>query len=182
MSPAILPGGRPEIGRFAAEALLHAAGVDTARPAILGRRGYYRDTMGTPGANDRGIYDDAILIVSPSAYATFNANTDPSNQGGRLATLALGLWLYKLGTHHPGTPNAYACLVQAGAVTVSRDNGVTESGEFYIHIHRGGYSTTSSEGCQTLHPDQWDAFFALVTGEMQRYHVATIPYLLTERT
>jgi hypothetical protein len=77
--------------------------------------------------------------------------------------------------------------VQAGPVTVHRDNGVTESGEFYIHVHRGGYSTTSSAGCQTVHPDQWPAFIALVESEMQRHggglpiDKLTIPYALTER-
>jgi len=181
------PSTRPEMVRGAALELAHAAGVDVTKPFILGRRGYYRDTMGVIGANDRGIYDDAIIVVTPTAYATFNANTDPSRTGGRLASLAPGVYSYKLGIHHPGTPGAYKCLVQAGPVTVHRDNGVTESGEFYIHIHRGGYSTTSSAGCQTVHPDQYDAFLELTIAEMLRHGAGlpieklTIPYALTER-
>lgn len=181
------PSTRPEITRGGAIALAHGLGVDVAKPFVLGRRGYYRDTMGAPGVNDRGIYDDAIVVVTPTAYATFNANCDPSRFGGRLASLVAGAYRYRIGTHHPGTPGAYTCLVQAGPVTVRRDNGVTESGEFYIHVHRGGYSTTSSEGCQTIHPDQWAAFISLVESEMLRHggglpiEKLTIPYLLTER-
>jgi lysozyme len=185
----IVPSTRPEIGRHAAEAMLHAAGVDIGQPALLGRRGYYADSMGVPGKNDRGIYDDALIVVTPTVYATFNANCDPSIGRGLkpgIAVLAAGLWRYKLGTHHPGTPKAYECLVQAGNVAVHRDGagaepGLTDSGEFYIHIHRGSYHSTSSEGCQTIYPDQYDAFLSLVKLELQRYHALTIPYLLTER-
>lgn len=178
---AMLPPARPEMGRHAAEFLLHSLGVDTNRPALLGRRGYYRDTMGAPGVQERGVYDDAIILVTPTAFASFNANTDPSRSGGRLASLCPGVWPYKIGRHHPASPTGYPCLVQAGDVRVSRDNGVVEEGEFYIHIHRGGNTTTGSEGCQTIPPGQWDAFFALVESEMKRYSVETIPYALTER-
>jgi hypothetical protein len=72
--------------------------------------------MGVPGKNDRGIFDDMIAVVTPRTYRTFNGNTDPSapDTGTRLATLQPGVWDFKLGTHHPGTPKAYPCLVQAG--------------------------------------------------------------------
>jgi hypothetical protein len=188
VTPRMTPSTRPEIVRGAALELVHGLGVDVTKPFVLGRRGYYRDTMGVVGTNDRGIYDDAMLVVSPTAYATFNANCDPSSSGGHLASLVAGVYRYKIGIHHPGTPGAYRCLVQAGPVTVHRDNGVTESGEFYIHVHRGGYSTTSSAGCQTVHPDQYDAFLALVEEEMLRHggglpiEKLTIPYVLTERS
>lgn len=172
--------GRPQLGRHRVEEILHGLGVDIGKPALLGVRGYFRDSMGAAGANDRGMYDDAMFFLSPNAFAAFNANTDPSREGGTLASLALGVWSYRLGTHHPGTPNAYPCLVQAAPVTVHRDNGVTETGEFYIHIHRGGYNLTSSEGCQTLPPEQWEAFYHLVAGEMARAGVTTIPYALQE--
>lgn len=173
----IVPNSRPQMDRRTAEGLLSAHGVKA--PAIIGRRGYYRDTMGVPGKNDRGLYDDAIMVVSSRLYKTFNANTDPSRSGGRLAVLQPGVWQYKQGMHHPSNPNGYPCLVQAAPVTVLRDNGVKETGEFYIHIHHGGYNLTSSEGCQTIHPDQWDEFFHLACGEMEFYELEEIPYVLT---
>lgn len=176
-----VPHTRPEMGRHAAEETLHANGVDLDKPALLGRRGYYAESLSAGDVTARGTYDDAILFVSPTAFATFNANCDPSGKGGHLAVLQPGVYRYKIGTHHPGTPNEYPCLVQAGPVTVLRDDGLRESGEFYIHIHRGGYRSTSSEGCQTIFPDQWDAFFTLVKSEMQRHGVVTLPYCLTQR-
>ena len=51
-----------------------------------------------------------------------------------------------------------------------------------INIHRGGYNTTSSLGCQTIHPSQWEAFIALAYLEMDRAGQKTIPYLLVEET
>jgi hypothetical protein len=176
---AIVPASRPKMDFGTARRLVLAHGI--TGPAILAQRGYYEDTMGVPGKNDRGIFDDMIAVVTPRTYRTFNGNTDPSapDTGTRLATLVPGVWDFKRGIHHPSTPKAYPCLVQAGPVTVRRDNGVKESGEFYIHIHHAGYNTTTSEGCQTIYMPQWDEFFELVCGEMDFYKLAEIPYVLT---
>lgn len=177
----MMPSDRPQLPRSSAALFVQKAGGDPTKPVILARRGYYRDLMGVDGVNDRAIYDDAMWVLTPRTFRAFNANTDPSRHGGRLAVLEPGIYRYKHGIHHPGTPAAYPCLVQAGDVTVRRDNGVVESGEFYIHIHRGGHSTTSSEGCQTIAPSQWDEFYTLVAKEMAFYQLHTIPYVLTER-
>lgn len=180
-APRIVPASRPQLTRERAVALLAAHGVSvSAAPALLGMRGYYRDTMGVPGVQERGIYDDAMAVVAPSTFCAFNANVDPSRTGGRLAVLQPGVYRYREGWHHPGTVAEYRCLVQDGPVTVRRDNGVVESGEFYIHIHRGGFTTTSSEGCQTIHPDQWDEFFTLARLVMEQADVTAIPYVLVE--
>lgn len=180
MTP-IVPSARPEMGRHAAELLVLEHGV--TGPALLGRRGYYRDTMGTPGVNDRGLYDDAIMLVTPTAYVTFNANCDPSREAPGIAVLAPGVWRYKVGTHGLSRPVAerYEALVQAEKVTVIRDDRGPDTGWFGINIHRGGRTTTGSLGCQTIHPSQWDAFIALVKAELHRHAIATIPYVLTER-
>jgi len=172
----IVPASRPEMDITEATTLLAAYGVKA--PAIIGIRGYFES-----GDNKRGIFDDAIAILTPRTYRTFNGNTDPSSPDTdtRLATLAPGVWDFKLGLHHPGTPKEYPCLVQAGPVTVLRDNGVKETGEFYIHIHHGGLNTTTSEGCQTIYLPQWPEFFQLVKAEMQFYNIARIPYVLTVR-
>lgn len=174
-----VPSSRPKMDVVDATRLVRAHGV--TGPAILAVRGYYEDTMGVPGQNDRGIFDDMIAVVTPRTYRTFNGNTDPSapDTGTRLATLQPGVWDFKFGMHHPGTPNEYPCLVQAGTVVVLRDNGVKESGEFYIHIHHGGLNTTTSEGCQTIYLPQWPEFFQLVRAEMQFYGLAEIPYVLS---
>jgi hypothetical protein len=176
----VVPASRPKLSIVDARKIIAAYGV-TESVLILGIRGYYRDTMGKPGQNDRGQFDDAFIVLSPRVFRTFNGNTDPSAQdtGTRLATLAPGVWDFKLGTHHPGTPKAYPCLVQAGPVTVLRDNGVKETGEFYIHIHHGGLNTTTSEGCQTIYLEQWPEFYELVKGEIEFYGLREIPYVLS---
>lgn len=182
--PVAVPKSPPQMDASSVRELLRGAGVDVTKPALLGQRGYYRDTMGKPGVNDIGIYDDAIFYCSPTAFSSFNANTDPSRTRPGIATLIPGLWRYKLGIHGITRPEAqrYKALVQGGSVTVRRaDRAELDNGWFGINIHRGSYGSTSSEGCQTIHPDQWPAFIGLVDGDMKRHNALTIPYLLTER-
>lgn len=176
----ILPSGRPRIDRNAAAQILHQAKV-TEGVAIIGIRGYYRDSMGAPGANDRGIYDDALMVVSPDAFVAFNGNVDPSVHRPGIAVLQPGVWRYKIGIHGLSKPAAqrYKALVQAAAVTVLRDKGGYDTGLFGINIHRGGVNGTSSLGCQTLPPTQWPSFITLVESELMRARQATIPYILT---
>ena len=139
--------------------------------------------MGVPGVNDLGVYDDAIILVTPTAYATFNANTDPSRELPGIATLKCGVWKYVRGVHglsHPAGPRRYPALVQAAPVTVTRDGGKEDTGMFGINIHHGSFGSTSSEGCQTIYPDQWDEFFGLVCAEMEKHGRRIIPYVLTQ--
>lgn len=177
---AIMPSGRPRLDRNAVEQILHTAKV-TSDVAIVGIRGYYRDSMGQPGTNDRGIYDDALFIISPSAFVSFNGNVDPSIHRRAIAVLQPGVWKYRFGIHGLSKPRAmrYKALVQAGPVTVLRDATGYDTGEFGINIHRGGNTTTSSLGCQTLPPSQWPAFIALVESELKRASQTIIPYVLT---
>lgn len=185
MTGRIVPGSRPELDRACCEVYLKVAGVTLEKPALVGRRGYYRDTMGLPGANDWGVYDDALFYISPTAFAAFNANTDPTRHHPGVAVLEPGVWRYKLGIHNqskdPVKHKHYKALVQAADVTVRREGQGLNTGMFGINIHKGGYNVTSSEGCQTIHPDQWDAFIGLVDGDMKRHNVLMIPYALTER-
>lgn len=177
-----VPASKPLQSASLTQLALAKGGAKPGTVALLGVRGYYRDTMGAKGRNDRGIYDDALFLHSPSVHAAFNANTDPSIFRKHIATLAPGLWLYKVGTHGLSRPAAqrYTALVQAGEVVVNRDGEPSERGWFGINIHRGGRNGTSSIGCTTVHPDQWPAFIALVQGELKRAGQKTIPYLLTE--
>jgi hypothetical protein len=166
----------------------------TVHPIIVvGIRGYYRDTMGAPGVNDRGIYDDAIFIDTPDTFAAFNGNTDPSRvrigQGTGaergMAVLNPGIWyVHRFDLHK----EEYLALCQrTGQVTVTRDGTppYADTGMFGINIHRGGYNTTSSLGCQTVHPDQWSSFITLAVDHAKRWHGArwnsvVIPYALLE--
>lgn len=168
---------------------------------VFGIRGYYLDSMGEPGKNDRSIYDDAIIISSPSFHATFNGNTDPngyrkghgkSDATKGIAALKEGLYWYKLGLHK----GQYLALIQAGDVTVRRDadrlatdvyrhegrDVYEEKGRFGINIHRGGYSTVSSIGCQTIYPTQYDAFIQSIKSEMGRYGIKQVHYCLISNT
>ena len=185
VSPAAVPSAVPRLTRAELAARLAAAGhvIDAAQfpLQVIGIRGYYRDTMGAAGTNDRGIYDDALFVQSPNVTAAFNGNTDPSVFRPAIASLDPGLYFaHRLGLHK----NAYQALIQRnGEVAVTRDGGVKERGYFGINIHRGGNISTSSEGCQTIPPSQWDAFIGLVTSEAKRlfgkqWQTQTIPYAL----
>lgn len=173
------PNSRPRLSAHEVSSILSRFGV-TAEVAILGVRGYYRNTMGEVGENDRGIYDDAIFIQSPNVSAAYNANTDPSIYRRAVAVLEPGVWMYRVGIHGLSKPLAqrYEALVQASPVLVRRDQTGLDKGWFGINIHRGGYNTTSSLGCQTLYPDQWLGFIGMVKAELSRAKQTTIPYLL----
>lgn len=150
--------------------------------ALLGIRGYYKNSLGIPGENDRGIYDDAIFLIAREAYVTFNANTDPSIRRRKVAVLQSGVWLYKIGIHglSKPEPQRYKALVQAGPVSVLRDEMGVDTGWFGINIHRGGPRSTSSLGCQTVFPDQWAVFIAATEAELKRENQKIIPYVLIE--
>ena len=178
----MLPPSRPQQAKSKTQALLTKARVDDA-VALVGIRGYYRDSMGVPGENDRGIYDDAIFLVSQNAYAAFNANTDPSVRRAGIAVLKPGVHRYRKGKHGLSKPGGgYPALRPANPaeeLPVTRD-GQGDSMGIAINIHRGGYNSTSSEGCQTIYPSQWESFISLLYSEMDRAGQKTIPYLLVE--
>lgn len=197
MAKKITPDEKPRLGSSALHAMLDPLGIDRqVHPlVVVGYRGYYRDSMGAPGVDDRGIYDDAIFVDTRQVTAAFNGNTDPTGyrkgrgqgEGTRgMASLNAGVWYaHKFGRHR----NKYLALCQtAAAVTVTRDGDppYAHSGMFGINIHRGGYGTTSSLGCQTIHPSQWEGFIGLVKDQAVRYfgnawQRTVIPYVLLAR-
>lgn len=186
---------RPRLSSSELRALIEPYSIDRDKYplVVVGMRGYYKNLMGAPGVNDRGIYDDAIFIDTAQATVAYNGNTDPSSHrpgsgtGAHkgMATLNPGAWFVHRFDLHRGK---YLALCQrAGHVTVTRDGNppYTDTGRFGINIHRGGYNTTSSEGCQTIHPAQWDSFIQLAEDQAKRYFPRTwksvaIPYVLLE--
>jgi lysozyme len=141
---------------------------------VLGVRGYYRDTMGKAGVNDRGIYDDAMFVVGPETFVAFNANTDPSMFRKGVASLIPGWYPFRPGNHGISRPGggypAFRPATKGEALPVIRDgeDGRSKRDGVAINIHKGGYNTTSSEGCQTIYPPEWPAFHALVHMELKR--------------
>jgi hypothetical protein len=174
MNNALLPNSRPNLTKTELYLALTPLEdkVDVATELFfVGIRGYYKKTMGDPTKNDRGIYDDAIFIVSPTAFVAFNANTEPSyfrrgygtsidTRG--MARLSTGAWrVYKFDMHSPPKKSPYFALCQrAGNVSVMRDGNPDyyDKGDFGINIHRGKVDMTSSAGCQTIPPEQWNEF------------------------
>lgn len=178
---AITPPRKPQATREQIEGLI--SGLDKRLVHLVGVRGYYRDSMGKKGVNDRSVYDDSIFLIGPDVFVSFNANVDPSIYRHRVAVLKEGFWSYKLGIHGLSKPKSqqYQALVQAAPVTVVRDGVGNDTGWFGINIHRGGYNTTSSLGCQTLPPAQWPSFIELVKSQMKIHGQKTIIYLLTSK-
>ncbi|NJM37761.1 MAG: hypothetical protein HC845_07835 [Akkermansiaceae bacterium] len=197
-----MPNAKPRLTQEKLAEKLAPFNLDRAKHplVIVGIRGYYKDTMGVPGVNDRGIYDDAIFIDTPDTFAAFNGNTDPSrhkpgtgfsDSSKGMAKLKLGAWfVHKLDFHGSKVLGPYRAICQRlGKVTVVRDgkNGkdYEDTGNFGINIHKGSYNGTSSLGCQTLHPDQWSSFISMAMDLAKRYHgdqweKTVIPYVLLE--
>jgi lysozyme len=177
------PGGRPKLTRTDLEARLEPLKAEWASHELIvvGLRGYFPKSLGPTAGNDRNVYDDAIALFVPSLdlFAAFNGNTDPSrvrngfgtaNGTKGMAVLDPGVWpVYRFDIHHGSAPHEAICE-RGGPVRVMRDAAVPypDVGNHGINIHRGGYYTTSSLGCQTVPPEQWGEFYGLASDAARR--------------
>lgn len=178
----MVPAARPQITEEMARKILASAGVSDP-VAVIGVRGYFEDTMGKPGRNDRGIYDDAVVVVWPEGIEAYNANTDPSIYRPAIATLLPGVHYYRKGNHGISRPGggypAFRPATPGEKLPVRRDGRGVSVG-IAINIHKGSVSSTSSEGCQTIHPHQWSAFYSRLSSLLERYGRSKFPYVLIE--
>lgn len=181
-------GDGPRITKERVEEILRANKVDLSDFCMLAIRGYYLDTYGAKGENDRRVYDDAIIQYYGDGFYTFRANVDPngvrkgfgfgSSKG--MANLMEGIWPYQKGKHNGSVP--HMAFIQAGKVTVLRDGNPNykDTGWFGINIHRGGVNSTSSLGCQTIQPKDWDKFRDLAYGELDKRGQKVFKYILVD--
>lgn len=173
MPEIIIPASKPKISR---KELLDSIGNLLPDPVkypfhVAGFRGYYKNTLGAPGVNDRGVYDDAKFLITPEHFFPFNANCDPSSyrdgygfgETKGMASLVANktYYMWKLDFHK----GKYLAFCQRlGECTVLRDGKppyLQTSRYIGCNGHKGGISTTASLCCQTIPPNQWDDFIGL---------------------
>lgn len=188
------------------DAAWHECGYTSPRPRghAWSCRGYYLDSLGKRGINDRGINDDAIGWISDSADYRVQANVDPSAHRVGVASLRAPqvVW-YKPGWHGYASVYGHPAFRQDSNVVVKRDGteafakgsrhqkyGVclghgfwTDLGfgeNFWTNLHRQSGSGTSSLGCQTIPAAIWKAFHALVTAELARLKMDRFPCIILQ--
>lgn len=175
---------------------------------VLANRAYFLDSMGAPGKNDWNQYDDGAWLVTPDKVIPFNWNCDPAAKGWNaslgkpFANLMPGVWPFVKGLHK-GQYKAWRQPYDEQAKTLQLDHyftdergvghfkvmryenvnarGYVDDGYHAINGHRGGINGTSSWGCQTVPPEQYDG----PNGYLELSYRATqaqpfLPYVLTE--
>lgn len=158
----------PAISLQEVTAILTKNGCNMNEVNILAIRGYYLDSEGVVGKNDRRIYDDAMCVLHPvRGVLSYQANTDPNGYrkgwgtGAHkgMACLKTGVWRFGTGRHRGRLAFRQCC-----PFTVTRDGNpdYDETGYHAINLHDGGIATTSSAGCQTLPAATWPEFRPLV--------------------
>jgi lysozyme len=188
----------PQLNEPAIRAILEANGVDQSKVAVVAIRGYYLDSMGKRGRNDRRIYDDAMFVVHPDGVERFQANTDPNGyRKGRGTGSRKGMAMLRPGIHRygKGLHKGRQAFRQCERFTVIRDGAppYEDLGYHAINLHSGGYTSTSSLGCQTIPKSTWQRFKRSVYDLLDEYknpirqndwgqRVRSFDYVLIEET
>jgi len=169
----------------------------TKHVTVVSVRGF-EINMGKDGVNDRRIYDDAHFIYSPKGLISFSANTDANgfrkgsgtgkNKG--MAMLDTGVWFFGKGKHKGRLGFRQCC-----PFTVIRDGDPPYPHTDYhaINWHNGNVDTTSSLGCQTNRPADFDALRTYLYRELDSLdnpcmyndwgqRVRAFPYILIDET
>ena len=161
-----------------------------------------RDATSTHANQGRGLYDDRMVVIWQDNNGTkhveeMRANTDPSGQyedGGPhlsrtptgadvdgdgqldLGRLAEGTYRFTRG-EFLGNEAYRSTNDQVAERDVNHngrfDDGVSQSGNFGMHIHIGGGNNTWSAGCLTLEPSEHQRFFDTL-GNQATLHAVVI--------
>ena len=169
---------------------------------VLAVRAYRRDSMGVPGRNDVGIWDDAFFLCTPDGYYPENANTDPSRLGWNpgvgkpFGLLQPGCWWFYPGPHKGVRP----AFRQADDERVARKLGIPYDGKFLVercwgfgdprntlewghqqvNIHPGGNTGTSSWLCLTLPNDRATRWLQTATDALKTHKQKLLPVILID--
>lgn len=167
----------PQISREEAVELFESLTGSVDGVALLAIRGYYLNSMGARGRNDRRVYDDAICILTESEIFRYQANVDPSVNRYRVATLVPGV--YDVVKHrHKGRYASFQIVED-----VVRRDGISEldRGRHGINIHYDSEGLpTGSLGCLTLRKSQYWAFQKRLYALMDKHAKPSIKLLLIE--
>lgn len=150
---------------------------------VLAIRGYYLNSQGEPDENDRGIYDDAMILIGPNFFKTFNANTDPRKYENGIAMLLPGYHEFKKGFHGYSKPGGHEAFRSANSGEISpvlRDGIFGVQSGHTINLHSGGFINTNSAGCQTVIKSQWAEFKTNAYKLMGMEGQDILPYILVE--
>lgn len=170
----IRPGHKISVPDNVLRLYLETNGIDPKTPvAVVGVRGFVATPGEEAGANQIGIYDDAICVVTPTMSRTFLGNTDPSRTiAGRAILVAPQvLWLCP-GIHHATRPPAdrRPAFIQDGGARIQRYTADNVLGDKILedqwggfNLHDGSITTTGSEACQTVVPEEWVDFRGTVS-------------------
>lgn len=148
---------------------------------LVGIRGYFANTYGKKGVNDRQFYDDALFIVlAKKVIESFNFNSDPSlTYRNGLATLKANEKYKCIKWKHRGKYSALQ-IIEDKLVRDGKGSRIY-TGRHGINFHYDAEKLSKySLGCQTIPYSQWERFIKGVYALMDSQRLTTVNYYLIE--